>query len=478
MIAWSVISVAIAIAGEGPDGLRRDSLAAAARHVSAAIAAAVSSQDCREWAECRRLARDAAERKEYEAFHDLAWRTVQLGPKNDPALLFLLARAQSLSGRPHDALVMLRRIAASGAAREALTSADFERVRALRGWPAVEALLAPPSNEAVSSPSMPEPATAKPGASAAAPAPAVVPPAAPARPEPSTPAPGARSTAPAASADSAGAAVPFAAAAFKPSALAYDAVSRRFIVGDTDVSRLGVVDEFSRQLATLASGRSAGFGTVTAIAIDPREGDLWVASVDGASGEDVPALHRLQLISGRVLKKVAASAGAKMTSGRFADVAVAPDGAVYAIQEGGSVWRVPAGSSSLQLIERVRGGLVASAAVSSQGALFLARPDGVLRLRPLPSTEVKPADGVDLAGLVRIRWTQGSLVGVQRSADGSYRVVRVRLARGGRAAAALEVLDPSVRMPNPAAATLAGDIFYYVAETEGADLAIRRLAIK
>ena len=45
----------------------------------------------------------------------------------------MLARAQSLSGRPLDALVMLQRLAA-GLATDAATSDDFRRVRALPGW--------------------------------------------------------------------------------------------------------------------------------------------------------------------------------------------------------------------------------------------------------------------------------------------------------------------------------------------------------
>ncbi len=72
------------------------------------------SQDCKGWQECRQLALDAAAREDYNAFHDLAWRALQAGPKNDPALMTLLARAQSLSGRPGDALVMLQRLAAMG----------------------------------------------------------------------------------------------------------------------------------------------------------------------------------------------------------------------------------------------------------------------------------------------------------------------------------------------------------------------------
>ena len=84
---------------------------------------------CQDWQECRQQALDAVARHEYERFHDLAWRAVQKGPPRSPELMFLLARAQSLSGRPHDALVMLGRLAAAGFMTTAATSPDFERVR-------------------------------------------------------------------------------------------------------------------------------------------------------------------------------------------------------------------------------------------------------------------------------------------------------------------------------------------------------------
>jgi hypothetical protein len=92
--------------------------------------------ECESWQRCRALALEAAERREYEVFHDLAWRAVQKGPKNDADLMTMLARAQSLSGRPHDALVMLHRLAAMGIATDAATSEDFRRVRSLAGWEA------------------------------------------------------------------------------------------------------------------------------------------------------------------------------------------------------------------------------------------------------------------------------------------------------------------------------------------------------
>src|SRR5438552_13017325 len=90
---------------------------------------------CTEWHDCRQQALAAADRGEYETFHDLAWRAVQTGPARDPSLMYLLARAQSLSGRPHDALIMLLRLADLGVPEpEALTSDDFSRTRELPGW--------------------------------------------------------------------------------------------------------------------------------------------------------------------------------------------------------------------------------------------------------------------------------------------------------------------------------------------------------
>ena len=56
--------------------------------------------------------------------------------------MYLLARAQCLSGRPHDALVMLRRLADAGVATDADTNDDFRLTRELPGWPEVASLIA------------------------------------------------------------------------------------------------------------------------------------------------------------------------------------------------------------------------------------------------------------------------------------------------------------------------------------------------
>ena len=113
----------------------------AGRSVAGSPATAQSPRDfgCTEWRDCRQLALAAADRGDYETFHDLAWRAVQTGPPKDPALMYLLARAQALSGRPHDALVMLQRLAEMGVPSDAATNDDFSRTRQLPGWPEVSA---------------------------------------------------------------------------------------------------------------------------------------------------------------------------------------------------------------------------------------------------------------------------------------------------------------------------------------------------
>src|SRR4051794_26285432 len=179
--------------------------------------------DCQEWHECRQLALDAAARQDYERFHDLAWRTVQIGPKNDPALMYQLARAQSLSGRPDDALVMLQRLARIGTKTDAATNDDFRRVRALSGWAEFEAGTDGLSHVQPST----SPTGNQPTDTAAN---RVKPPAAGENasnvaPKPLEPRAGASTVTAAES-------LRFTASTSRPAGIAYDAVSRRFIIGD------------------------------------------------------------------------------------------------------------------------------------------------------------------------------------------------------------------------------------------------------
>jgi hypothetical protein len=277
--------------------------------------------DCREWHECRQMALDAAAAGEYERFHDLAWRAIQTGPKNDSSLMYLLARAQSLSGRPGDALVMLQRLAAMGVTTDASTNDDFRRVRNLPGWAELAktgaadtvGLKAGATEAAGAEPRTTETAGVKRGGAETAGMKA-------------SPNETARSKAGSVeNAKEPPEAVRFETLPFTPAGLAYDAVSRRFIVADRRARRLAVVDEFSRHVANLASAQSAGFGDIAALEIDPRQGDLWVVSADGSRS----TLHKLQLISGRALASYVPPEGSGIVD--FVDVAATPDNGVLVL---------------------------------------------------------------------------------------------------------------------------------------------------
>ena len=203
---------------------------------------------CTDWHDCRQLALAAADRGDYETFHDLAWRAIQTGPPKDPALMFLLARAQALSGRPHDALIMLQRLAEMGVPVDVAANDEFVRTRQLPGWPEVSARF-----ERLSHPDSPPLASS--AAIASSPS-ATAPSGAPLGPD------GSR----------------FSTGAFTLGGLAYDAVSRRFLVGDRLGRKLIVVAEGANHAVDFVRAASAGFRDIAAIEIDDRRGDLWVVS--------------------------------------------------------------------------------------------------------------------------------------------------------------------------------------------------------
>ncbi len=397
--------------------------------------------DCREWHECREMALAAAAAGEYERFHDLAWRAIQTGPRNDTGLMYLLARAQSLSGRPGDALVMLQRLAALGVATDAATSDDFRRVRALPAW----------TEFAGSAPRVPEKAA----------------------PENADAFKASKPDAP--KARPADDAMRFETLPFTPAGLAYDAVSRRFIVGDRRARRLAVVDEFSRHVANLASAQSAGFGDIAAIEIDPRQGDLWVLSADGPRA----TLHKLQLISGRVLASYT-------PAGRFgdvdlADVAATPDNGVLVLDRAGHrVFHLRPKASELELALTLPDDRPSSIAPAGAGAAYVAHATGIWRVDVASRSvaDVRPAKGVDVSGIARLRWHKGTLIAVQRTAGGGYAAVRIGLDGRGHTATAVHPLEASLSGDDPTAATVSGGALYYLAPADASGMTVRKVLLK
>ena len=429
-------------------------------------AQAPTSAECRDASECRQQALDARSRDEFELFHDLAWRALQKSRTSDPELMTLVARAQSLSGRPHDALVMLNRLADLKVLTDAATSDDFRRVRELPGWADFEArttgsaTAAAPKSAAPGATPVPPPTTppaASPPVAASAPAKTTVKPEAEkpasADPAPDEPAVG-----------EPGEALRFSTAPFTPAGLAYDAVSNRFIFGDRESRKLSVVGERSHNVTNLASAGTAGFSEIASLAIDAREGDLWVvSSADGAA-----SVHKLQLISGRVFFAVRSPKG---TSVRFADLSVTPQSSVMALDDvGRRLFRIRPGSRELEVGWVIEAPMPVSVAAPSDTVIYIAHREGIVRIDLASGHEraVRASEGIDLTGFACIRPYRGGLVGVQQMSEGVFRIVRITLDANGTRASAVALLDKDVTMTSPGAASITGDTLYYLSAPDGA----------
>lgn len=437
---------------------------------------------CADVAACKQAALDAAARRDFEAFHDLAWRAAQKGRPNDPELMYLLARAQSLSGRPGDALVMLRRLAELGLATDARDNEDFARVRMLPGWSELEELIAnvrakarieaddlPPATAAAAPPPItPTPKTRK---APAKPEARVDPaPAAPAVPSPAR----AKPVAPAAPAGRGEETVALPDGLVEPVGLAYDSASRRFVVGDRHANKLFVADDVFKRVNDLIGAASGGFGAVSGVEIDTRRGDLWVSS-NGDEGRS--SLHKLQLVSGRVLSTL--HAPDDLLPVAFSDIAITDAGSLLLVDAKGS--RIlPVRNGAREFDRPIQLKVDHPTSVATTGDIaYVAHEDGLsaVNLQTRRVTNIREAEGVDLKRLQRVRATRGALVALQGDPEnGTARLVRIRLRSRGTVASKVEPMDDPFVSAGPAL-TISRDAAYYVARTPEGQV-IRRVGLR
>ncbi|MGH9412057.1 MAG: hypothetical protein ACRD1V_21685 [Vicinamibacterales bacterium] len=460
------------------------------------LALAQSPAACADVPDCRAQALAARAAGDYERFHDFAWRVVQKGKPNDPRAMYLLARAQSLSGRPDDALVMLGRLADQGVIADAETNPDFARVRALPRWSELEARLramgppnvgpslddSRPATPDATVPGRAREAPAEPFVRSSPPAAAAAPPA-PARkvkahafvgagksggPD-STPAADATAsrpasdagppTPPAAAAPSVSAAAPaappdFDSTAISPIGLAHDDVSRRFVMADANSPRLVIIDELSHHVVTLVSADAGFLDRITGFTIDALRGDLWVTSTRGDAGAAASRLHKLQLVSGRVLQQIDAPTLVKLV-----DVAVDPDGTVYALDGADSrLLRLPRGATSMEVVMSIPGGLPTAIAAGEHHILYVATTAGIVAIDAGTRSTSAVRSSHPLSGIQALAYRGGALVAVQRRDSGSA-LILLPLDASGLRVTRLRVLGAAVDQ-SPVA--VAGDKAYYL----------------
>ena len=452
-----------------------------------------SASQCKDWQSCRDLAEQARAAGDSETFHDLAWRAVQTRGRRDPELFFLLARAQALSGRPDDALVTLQRLAQEmHVAKDVSDDPDFRRVRSLRRWPDVDALIKTvaepiggtsrqnPTAEPIGGTSRQNP-TAEPIGGTSRRNPSAEPIGGTSRRNPS-PEPTGGTSRWNPSAEPIGGTweevARFPSERFDAGGLAYDAVSKRFVIGNLPARKLTIVEEGTNRAATL-SGDAAQLLNVRSIEIDRRQGDLWVVSEGSRDGSRTPSseLHKLQLVSGRVLTIYTADPASG--DSRFVDVAIAPGSEVLVLDAEGPRLLRPAKNGRLAAVMDLPKGEARSLAPANDGrTVYVAYTNHIARV----DLSTKHVDAVvgereALSGFTRIRWHKGSLVGAQE-ADRQRRIVQLRLARNGAAVASVRILDGS----DASSASLASldvleDDFFYLVPGEP-QASIRRIRLK
>jgi hypothetical protein len=262
-------------------------------------------------------------------------------------------------------------------------------------------------------------------------------------------------------------AVRFSTGDFSLSGLAYDAVSDRFLFGDRLGRKLFVVGKNSNHAVDFVRADSAGFHDISAIEIDPRRGDLWVAST--APGDGAGTLHKLQLVSGRPLKSFAVAADLQPVS--FVDLAVTPAGAVLVLDAAGGQLLVlrPGGTSLERVIRMDAEGPASLAAGGDEGIAYVAHRNGVSRidLRARTATRVTSPSPISLAHLERIRWSGHALVAIQVEDDGLRRIIRLDLNGSGRAVTRVATLEGPVPATAQTFAIISGDELVYLTEGSG-----------
>jgi DNA-binding beta-propeller fold protein YncE len=258
--------------------------------------------------------------------------------------------------------------------------------------------------------------------------------------------------------------------------LAYDGVSGRLVLADDSSGTLKVLSEVSGNAANLVSRGWGGPYKTTGIAIDPAHGDLWVvaAASDDGSAPAPSVVHRLQLVSGRLLYSVPAPEAPP--EARFVAVALAGT-AVYALDAAGHrLFELATTGKTLRPRATIKVDDPASLAVGSDGVAFVAHSAGILRvtLANGQSARVTAARGVDLRGLQSIAHHHDALFGIQRREDGTLAAVRIRLAANGQRATRLDVIGEAAA---PAIAIM-GNVFYYVGTQAAGGTVVERVKLR
>jgi hypothetical protein len=161
------------------------------------------------------------------------------------------------------------------------------------------------------------------------------------------------------------------------------------------------------------------------------------------------------------------------------DIAATPENGVLILDRAGHrILQLRPKSATLDLGATLPDDQPVTLAPADNDVVYVAHANGISRidLSTRATTEIKPAKGVDLKGITKLRWYKGSLIAVRREREGTYESIRIALDRLGRAAT-VESLA-LVAAVDPTAMTIAGGTLYYLAAADDSGMTIRKLPLK
>lgn len=210
---------------------------------------------------------------------------------------------------------------------------------------------------------------------------------------------------------------------------------------------------------------ASGVGAVLGLKVDAERGLLWAAAnarPDPASG--VPGhsgVYAFDLATGALRRAAMIDGPGHLLN----DLALAPDGAVFVTEStGGEVYRLDAGASALARHSGGRRWVYPNGIAFAEGRLLVADAVGLWDL-PVDGgapRRLRAAGAFPLSGIDGLSAEGRTLVAVQNGV-GTPRIIRVELERGAvgvRRAEVLEVANPGWHLPTTGALHAGG--FFYI----------------
>lgn len=226
-----------------------------------------------------------------------------------------------------------------------------------------------------------------------------------------------------------------------PEGIAYDPTSKRFFLGSIPQHKI-VVTDGKGETRDFSAPRDK-LDAVLGLAVDAARGHLYAVSTNGfedsGKTERRNAVMCYSLKDGRLIDRVAAPEAMQLN-----DVAIAPDGTVYATDsEGSTVFRKKADEKGFTRLGEAGGVRGANGiTLGKDGILYVTLSTGIARVDTATGivTRLSQPDTVVTGGIDGLYWYDGHLFGIQNSTNPG-RVVRIALTDNGNKIAGLTVLQ-------------------------------------